>query len=117
MTNPFDVDAPFEIDDVVWFAEHPEQRVMGKVAMVRFDDAMGAWSILIAFPDVQGYTIAYDYEGKVTHVSAIDRLGKLMPPVERARLALERGAADGLRLLRGEVSMDDLAAELQEDPP
>lgn len=49
--------------------------------------------------------------------SAVDRLSALMPPVERARLAYERGIHDGLRLETGEVSADQLCAEFNEDPP
>lgn len=51
----------------------------------------------------------------IVELSAIDQLAEI-GRIERARLALERGMRDGLRMQDG-VSADQVCAELADDPP
>lgn len=49
-------------------------------------------------------------------VTVIDRLAEIGAR-ERAQAAYERGLRDGQRLRRGDVSADEVSAEIQADPP
>ena len=58
-----------------------------------------------------------DFDVEIMERSAVEQLGDLLTPIERARMALARGLEDGRRLMEGSVSADLLAVELEEFPP